>query len=89
MIVPPTGWFHHHFNLADHAARDLVWHAPELHLFQSRMLKVENPANTLSHAQEDPEIRETFEDELAARGRESEIPPAAYEDPDFAPEATD
>jgi uncharacterized RmlC-like cupin family protein len=83
MIVPPTGWFHHHFNTSDAPARDLVWHAPELHMFQSRMLKVENPANTLEHAQEDAEIRETFEAELAAKGMESDMPQAAYRDADY------
>lgn len=86
MIVPPTGWFHHHFNTSDHAARDLVWHAPELHMFQSRMLKVENPKNTLEHAQEDPEIRETFEAELAAKNKNSQMPTEAYEQEGYTPE---
>lgn len=86
MIVPPTGWFHHHFNTSDQAARDLVWHAPELHMFQSRMLKVENPKNTLKHSQEDPEIRETFEAELAERGRESQMPDEAYERETYEPD---
>lgn len=86
MIVPPAGWFHHHFNTSDQAARDLVWHAPELHLFQSPLLKVENPRNTLKHAQEDPEIRAAFEAELAEKGRESQMPEGAYEREDYTPD---
>jgi hypothetical protein len=55
-------------------------------MFQSRLLKVENPSNTLSHAEEDPEIRETFEAELEARGLESGMPPEAYERADYEPD---
>ena len=55
-------------------------------MFQSRMLKVENPKNTLEHAQEDPEIRETFEEELAKRGMDSQIPEEAYEQEGFVPD---
>lgn len=79
LFVPPDRWFHQHFNLGEHPARYLALHPPMQ--FAGYAEKVEDRArDQIEYPHEDPWIRETFESELAKRGRSSLMPDSAYQD---------
>jgi mannose-6-phosphate isomerase-like protein (cupin superfamily) len=84
MFVPPTMWFHQHFNVGKEPARYFVLsrrisvkHNPggdkDWDLSKSdKSLKV--GGNQIEYEDEDPMIREMFEKELAKRGVECKMP---------------
>ena len=82
LITPPNKWFHQHFNVGQVPARYLAFHPPLQ--FDGHAEKVEDRArDQIEYVVEDPAIRERFERELAARGMQSEIPDAAYQQVDY------
>jgi hypothetical protein len=82
LITPPNKWFHQHFNVGQAPARYLAFHPPLQ--FDGHAEKVEDRArDQIEYVAEEPAIRERFEAELARRGMQSEIPPEAYEQPNF------
>lgn len=82
MFVPPNKYFHQHFNLGATPARYLALHPPMQ--FYGHAEKVEDrKKDQIEYANEDPQVRAYFEAELAKRGLASQIPQAAYEDPDY------
>jgi hypothetical protein len=74
--VPPDNWYHQHFNASDGPARYLALHA--LPQFSGNPYR-----HQIEYPFEDPWVRETFENELAARGLKSQMPDECYADPDF------
>jgi hypothetical protein len=83
LFVPPDRWFHQHFNLGHQAARYLALHPPTQ--FHGYAEKAEDQAkDQIEYPNEDPWIRQHFEEELAARGLRSGMPDGAYEDAAYA-----
>ncbi len=68
-------WYHQHFNTGSEPARYLVFHVKSPTL-PDKHVQIEYP-------EEDPEIRNLFEGELAKAGVKSKMPPECYTDPDF------
>ena len=82
VFVPPNRWFHQHFNAGATPARYLALHsAPSILGYGER---VEDLArDQIEYTDEDRQIRETFEAELARRGLKSQMPEPLYRDRDF------
>lgn len=77
MFVPPEKWFHQHFNVGSTPARYLALHP--LKQFAGYAEKIEDQArDQIEYCDEDPFIREKFEEELAKRGLTSAMPEEAY-----------
>lgn len=82
VFVPPNRWFHQHFNAGSRPARYLALHPPMQ--FHGHAEKVEDRAkDQIEYPDEDPWIRQKFEDELAKRGLKSLMPDQAYTDRDY------
>ena len=82
LFVPPDRWFHQHFNLGAMPARYLAMHPPMQ--FHGHAEKVTDRAkDQIEYIDEDPEVRERFENELAKRGLKSQLDPRVYEERDF------
>ena len=82
LFVPPNRWFHQHFNVGGYPARYLALHT--LPVF-ARSEKLEDKKNDqIEYPDEDPFVREKFDEELAKRGQTSDMPPEAYEDYSFS-----
>lgn len=82
MFVPPNRWFHQHFNVGDRPARYLAMHPPMQ--FHGHAEKVTDRAkDQIEYIDEDPEIKERFETELAKRNLTSLMDPNAYRLRDF------
>lgn len=82
VFVPPNRWFHQHFNVGATPARYLALHpAPQ---FSGHAESVEDRAkDQYEYTEEDPFIRQKFEQELAARGLTSIMPEESYTIPGF------
>jgi oxalate decarboxylase/phosphoglucose isomerase-like protein (cupin superfamily) len=82
LLVPPGRWYHQHFNVGDEPARYFAIHSPRLGTTaETDLFDAHNPENQIEYVNEAPDIRETFEAELATQGRSSEMPAACYTDP--------
>jgi oxalate decarboxylase/phosphoglucose isomerase-like protein (cupin superfamily) len=82
VFVPPDRWFHQHFNVGSAPARYLALHPPMQFFGISE--KVEDRArDQVEYPDEDPFIRQKFEEELGKRGMTNAIPDVAYHDHDF------
>ena len=82
LFVPPNKWFHQHFNLGSEAARYLALHPPAQ--FYGHAEKVEDRLkDTIEYVNEDPWVRQHFEEELAKHGNKTLMPPEAYTDPNY------
>ena len=74
MIVPPEMWFHQHFNVGKESAKYLALHArfSRKHKTGQKDWKVDKNlkegGDQIEYEDEDPIIREMFEEELAKRG---------------------
>ncbi|MEK7215730.1 MAG: cupin domain-containing protein, partial [Chloroflexota bacterium] len=78
-FVPPSRWFHQHFNVSDHFDRYLAIHPPAQFRFLGE--KVFNlQADQIEYVNEEPSVRQRFEAELGKRGRKSLMPDGAYQD---------
>ena len=82
MFVPPNRWFHQHFNTGAEPARYLALHpAPQ---FGGMAERIEDRArDQIEYPNEDPWIRQKFEEELARKGIRSLMPDEAYQDPNY------
>jgi oxalate decarboxylase/phosphoglucose isomerase-like protein (cupin superfamily) len=81
VFVPPNRWFHQHFNVGDAAGRYLAMHPPGQWLNSET---IQNPeSDQIEYPQEDPFIRNYFEEQLAKRGLKSIMPEQAYKDRNF------
>jgi oxalate decarboxylase/phosphoglucose isomerase-like protein (cupin superfamily) len=82
LFVPPNKWFHQHFNLGSTPARYLALHPPVQ--FYGHAEKVEDRVkDTIEYVNEDPWVRQYFEEELAKRGNKSHMPEECYTNPDY------
>ncbi|MBM2810672.1 MAG: hypothetical protein HW416_1431 [Chloroflexi bacterium] len=79
VFVPPSRWWHQHFNAGGSPARYLAMHAhPATGGYSER---VEDLArDQIEYTDEDPWIRQTFEAKLAEKGLSSGMPEEAYLD---------
>ena len=84
-IVPPSDWFHHHFVLSPSTSRVLALHRSRLHPGLGDNV-VDYEKNEIQYWQEDPSIRKMFEEKLAERGFQSQMPTQCYTEQDFDPE---
>ncbi len=81
-FVPPNRWFHQHFNLGSLPGRYLALHPPRQFVGFSE--RVENLArDQIEYPDEDPWVRQKFEEELAKRGLKSRMPEEAYTHYDY------
>ena len=81
VFVPPSRWFHQHFNVGDADGRYLALHAPRS--VGRGSARTEDPENQIEYTEEDPTVRATFQAELAKRGLASVMPEEAYTDPTY------
>lgn len=82
MFVPPDRWFHQHFNTGSEPARYLAMHPPvQFHGHADKMK--DRAKDQIEYVDEDPWIREKFEEELAKNNTATVMPAEAYTDPDF------
>ncbi|MBO0748131.1 MAG: hypothetical protein J2O47_07265, partial [Acidimicrobiaceae bacterium] len=83
VFVPPEHWYHQHFNVGTIPARYLALgplpqfsgHLPDSALDAAR--------NEIPYVDEDPWVRQYFEEEVAKHGGKSLMPDEAYTDPEF------
>ncbi len=78
LFVPPTNWYHQHFNNGTEPARFIRLGSPpgtESHPIGAEGLKSGN--TQLSFKDEDPYVRELLEKEMTDRGGEIAMPPRA------------
>lgn len=79
VFVPPNKWYHQHFNLGSIPARYLALHPP--YQFYGSAEKIQDRAkDQIEYPNEEPWIRQKFEEELAKRGLTSLVPDGAYKD---------
>lgn len=90
VFVPPNRWWHQHFNAGATAARYIALHAPTgmptgaASFTDSSGERITNrEEDQIEYPDEDPWIRQRFEEELARRGVKSRMPAEAYRDRDF------
>jgi len=82
VFVPPDRWFHQHFNVGTAPARYLALHPPAQ--FSGMSENVQDRArDQIEYPDEDPFIRQKFEEELAKRGMTNALPDQAYKDHNF------
>ena len=81
MFVPPTQWYHQHFNTSDTRARYMAMHGPlqGLGINKTDTVYFMDERNQIEYPNEDPEIREQFKRELEERGIEFQMDEARYE----------
>ncbi|MCL5960870.1 MAG: cupin domain-containing protein, partial [Chloroflexi bacterium] len=81
MFSPPEMWYHQHFNTGATPARYLAlrWNNPEFQVWGEWWRKNEKSAGEqIEYEDEEPEIRATFERELAKSGVAIKLPPVQY-----------
>jgi hypothetical protein len=82
LFVPPNKWFHQHFNAGGSPARYLALHPPMQ--FHGHAEKVEDRRkDQIEYPNEDPWIRQKFEEELKKRGVQSLMPDEAFTNKDY------
>ena len=82
VFVPPNRWFHQHFNVGAEPARYLAFHGPRATSGYSE--RVEDVArDQIEYPDEDPWVRQKFEEELGKRGISSLMVEGAYRDRDY------
>ena len=82
VLVPPKMWFHQHFNVGAAPARYLALHPP--FQFHGHAEQVADRAkDQIEYPDEEPWIRQKFEEELSKKGVKSLMPEGAYKDRDY------
>lgn len=81
LFTPPMMWFHQHFNTGEVPARYLAMHAPQLGIRGGDNAAIEalNPTNQIEYNEEDPAIREEFQQELEEKGLEFRMDEELYD----------
>jgi len=83
VFVPPDRWFHQHFNVGDIPARYLAFHAIRPGANQNTERLEDVMKDQIEYTQEDPFIRQKFEEELGKRNLKSVMPEQVYSDPNY------
>ncbi len=89
MYSPPTGWFHQHFNTGREQAKHVAFrysennHKYAFGIFRASVLggvnvSIRDGGNLIEYEDEDPKIRQDYEDELAKKGIKCEMPSVTY-----------
>ena len=79
MVVPPENWWHQHFNAGDRLARYLDLHAFGSNKYQGAgkqyqpSLDRKKGGSQFEYADEEPNVREWFNEVLAKRGAQSQM----------------
>jgi hypothetical protein len=75
VFVPPTLWYHQHFNTSDERARYMAMHGPlqGLGVNQTDAIYFLDSRNQIEYEDEDPEIQEDFKRELEKNGVEFQM----------------
>jgi hypothetical protein len=79
VFTPPEGWFHQHFNVGESPARYIAFGPPRV--LAGRGDRPEELQ--IAYTDEEPWVRQRFEEELARHGLSSDIPEEAYRDRDY------
>ncbi len=80
MIVPPEMWFHQHFNVGKEPDRYLALHGRMSRKYKSGLKvwkvdkNIKEGGDQIEYEDEDPMIQKMFEEELAKRGIQSQMP---------------
>ena len=82
VFTPPDRWFHQHFNVSEIPARYLAL-APLPQFSGHNEQVLDRNRDTIDYPDEEPWVREKFEDELANRGLTSLMPEEAYRTRDY------
>ncbi|MEE8519317.1 MAG: cupin domain-containing protein [Dehalococcoidia bacterium] len=82
-LTPPNQWFHQHFNVGGMPARYFALHPPVQFIGKEEDEQGNAEGINIEYTEEDPWIRQVFEEELAKRGLTTGMPDAVYTDPDF------
>ena len=80
VFVPPSRWFHQHFNVGGEPARYLAFHAVR---GTGQSEQADRARDQIEYPDEETFVREKFEAELAQRGLKSLMPAEAYTDPSY------
>jgi gentisate 1,2-dioxygenase len=89
MFVPPDRWFHQHFNGGETPAKYMAstwiggkYFAKSLggggRTHRLNTVSTNQGGNMVDYPDEDPAVRDMFENELAKRGIKSQMPPASH-----------
>jgi len=89
LYSPPTGWFHQHFNTGREKAKHVAFrysennHKYAFGIFRASVLggvnvSIREGGNLIKYEDEDPRIRQDFEEELKKKGIECPMPPVTY-----------
>ena len=82
VFVPPNRWFHQHFNVGSAPGRYLAFHAPRFSAVNWERVE-DRQRDQIEYPDEDPRVREYFENELDKRGLKSLMPEIAYKEREF------
>jgi mannose-6-phosphate isomerase-like protein (cupin superfamily) len=77
VFVPPSRWFHQHFNTGSVPARYLAVHSPVEHMLEAETFE-NHSLDQIEYNQEDPEIRSIYESELSKRNLKSRMDKSLY-----------
>lgn len=84
VVAPPALWYHQHFNTGEERARYFAMHSPDMGTVNdSEVFDPHREIHQIEYVDEDPDIRELFDQELAEDGLSSRMPPETYTDPDY------
>jgi hypothetical protein len=82
LFTPPNRWFHQHFNVGEKPARYLAMHPAAA--FRGLLDEtVDSTRDQIEYTEEDPWIRQKFQEELSGRGTRSLMPDEVYVNPDY------
>src|SRR5437762_3128605 len=79
IFVPPNRWFHQHFNVGEIPARYLAFHPPG----RGREVVADRARDQIEYVEEDPFVRQKFQQELAKIGQTSLMPEQCYSDASY------
>ena len=82
VFVPPNRWFHQHFNVGTTSGRYLALHSPRLINLGGENI-ADRSQDQIEYPDEDPFIRQLFDEELGKRGMKSLMPQECYQDPNY------
>ncbi len=76
ILAPPDQWFHQHFNLSNRPVRYLAirWNSKKYKVFKDTIDRSVNEGGTqIEYEDENPTIKQSFDEELARRGVQSRM----------------
>jgi hypothetical protein len=80
IIVPPAGWFHHHFPTSATPTRYLALRGGFGHEGKYKStLSVSKGGDCIDYKEEEPEIRRMYQEELAKEGVKCNMAPSLYQ----------